>query len=45
MKGEPLYRVYAEFNADYQFAEQLCKANNGYRIGNAEDIPRAFVAF
>lgn len=44
-KGEPLYRVYAEFNADYQFAQQLCKVNSGYRIGNAEEIPRAFVAF
>jgi thymidine phosphorylase len=44
-KGEPLYRVYAEFRSDYQFAEQLCKENDGFQIGRRQDIPMSFVAF
>ena len=42
-KGEPLYRVHAEFPAEFQFAQDLCRRNNGYRIGSAADIPPAFV--
>ena len=33
-KGEALYRVHAEFNADFQFAKSLCDTNNGYQIGD-----------
>jgi len=44
-KGEPLYRVHAEFNSDYQFAKNLCNNNIGYRIGHADQIPTSFVAF
>lgn len=32
-EGEPLYRVYAEFPADYRFAKQLSEHDSGYRIG------------
>lgn len=42
-KGEPLYRIHAEFPADFKFARQLCEKDSGYRIGRAEDIARAFV--
>jgi len=44
-KGEPLYRVHAEFQSDYNFAQELCQRDNGYSIGNADDIPKAFVEF
>ncbi|MDH5545742.1 MAG: thymidine phosphorylase family protein [Gammaproteobacteria bacterium] len=44
-QGEILYRVHAEFQSDYKFSQTLCLQNNGYNIGNAEDIPASFVAF
>ena len=44
-QGETLYRVHAEFSADFQFAKKLCESNNGYKIGDEKDIPKSFVAF
>ncbi len=44
-KGEPLYRIYAEFPSDFNFALQLCERNNGYLIGTEDQIPKAFVEF
>lgn len=44
-KGEALYQVYAEFQADYQFAKTQCDKESGYRIGNPEEIPKAYVEF
>jgi thymidine phosphorylase len=44
-KGEPLYRLYAEFPSDFKFAHALCEQNNGYTIGRAADIAKAFVEF
>ena len=32
-EGEPLYRVYAEFSADFRFSKQLSEQDSGYRIG------------
>jgi len=43
--GEPLYRVYAEFPSDYNFARAQCEHSCGYTIGREEDVPRAFVEF
>ncbi len=37
--GEPLYRVHAEFPADYQFARTEADNNSGYHIGKADQIP------
>ena len=38
-KGDPLYRVHAEFQADYQFAQRLNEDEGcGYTIGNAAHI-------
>jgi thymidine phosphorylase len=38
-QGEPLYRVHAEFQADFQFAHQLNQeAGSGYSIGDAAQI-------
>ena len=44
-KGEALYRIYAEFPADFNFALTLVERDSGYRIGKAEQIPKAFVEF
>ena len=44
-KGEPLYRIHAEFPSDFNFAFKLCESNNGYLIGNKDQIPKAFVEF
>ena len=44
-KGEPLYRVHAEFPADFDFALSLCASDSGYSIGTEDEIPRAFVEF
>lgn len=29
---EPIYRIYSEFNADFEFARQAAKLDSGYRI-------------
>ncbi|HHC73360.1 MAG TPA: thymidine phosphorylase family protein [Thiotrichales bacterium] len=42
-KGEPLYRVHAEFPADFRFACDLCSRETGYRIGSEDEIPQTFV--
>ena len=42
-KGDPLYRIYAEFNADFRFACDLSNRNNGYTIGSEDQLPGHFV--
>jgi thymidine phosphorylase len=42
-KGEALYRIHAEFPADFSFARQLAEHNNGYSIGNETEILSALV--
>ena len=44
-KGEPLYRIHAEFSSDFNFAVKLCAADSGYLIGNKDQVPGAFVEF
>ena len=44
-KGEPLYRLYAEFPADFKFALELCEQNCGYSIGEQSDIAKTLVEF
>ena len=44
-QGEPLYRIHAQYRADFNFALSLCEQNNGYLIGEENQIPRAFVEF
>jgi thymidine phosphorylase len=41
--GDMLYRVYAEYAADEQFARVLTADNHGYTIGDLADLPRAFL--
>ena len=43
--GDLLYRVYAQFPSDLQFARQACQKSTGYSIGTADDVPHAFVEF
>ncbi|MGD8572929.1 MAG: thymidine phosphorylase family protein, partial [Gammaproteobacteria bacterium] len=38
-KGEALYRIYAEFNADFKFATDMAQSNIGYSIGTEQQIP------
>jgi thymidine phosphorylase len=45
-QGEALYRVHAEFPADFKFASALTvERGSGYRIGVADDIPKLYVEF
>ncbi len=44
-KGEPLYRVHAEFPSDFNFALTLCASDSGYSIGDQDQVPSAFVEF
>jgi thymidine phosphorylase len=43
--GAPLYRVYANFAADLEFARQACAKSTGYTLGHSADIAHAFVEF
>ena len=42
-KGEVLYRIYAEFPADFKFAQTLAEKNNGYNIGSADEITLSYM--
>jgi len=43
--GEPLYRVYADFAADLEFARQACAKSTGYGIGAHAAATHTFVEF
>jgi thymidine phosphorylase len=40
-----LYRVYAGFPSDLEFARQACARSSGYTIGDAAELPHVFVEF
>lgn len=42
-KGEALYRIHAEYPADFSFARQLAEHNNGYMIGKETQILTSLV--
>jgi thymidine phosphorylase len=45
-KGEPLYRVHAEFRSDFNFAQRLTsERGSGYTIGEAEQLAKSYVEF
>ena len=44
-RGEPLYRIHAQFSADFQFARTMAEQNSGYRVGSGADIPQLSVEF
>jgi thymidine phosphorylase len=44
-KGDLLYRIHAEFPADFKFAQDLAAQNNGYTLGSDEQIIKSLIAF
>lgn len=42
-KGDVLYRIYAEFPADFKFAQTLATENNGYNIGTADQVTQSYM--
>jgi thymidine phosphorylase len=36
-EGEPLYRIYSEFSADFEFARRASNSDSGYRVGDDAD--------
>lgn len=42
-KGEVLYRIYAEFPADFKFAQSLANESNGYKIGSADEVTLSYM--
>ena len=44
-KGEPLYRVHAEYRADFHFAKTQTNADNGYKIGNPDEVCKTYMEF
>jgi len=44
-EGDPLYRIYADYPADLEFASRMSQRSIGYLIGEAEAVPHPFVEF
>ena len=44
-RGEPLYRIHADYPADLSFASRLAGRSSGFAIGSADAIPKAFGEF
>lgn len=44
-QGEPLYKIHAEFPADFEFAKRLSQQNNAYQIGDQEQIIKPLIAY
>jgi len=44
-RGEPLYRVHADYPADLEFARQASARASGYALGAADEVPHLFVEF
>ncbi len=42
-KGDVLYRIYAEFPADFKFATSLAEENSGYTIGSENEVPQFYM--
>ena len=43
--GEPIYRIHAEFEADFGFARKLAERDSGYTVGSTEQLPSTYVEF
>ena len=42
-KGEPLYRVHAEYKSDYRFAHDLSDRMSGYEIGEPSEVLKTYM--
>ena len=40
-----LYRIYADYPADLEFAQRMSERSSAYLIGEAQATPHAFVEF
>jgi len=45
VKGDVLYRVYAQYSSDLSFARQASLKSSGYTVGLSGDVPHVFVEF
>ncbi len=43
--GDTLYEVHADITSDMLFAKQLCQKRSGFTIGEAADLPHAYLEF
>jgi thymidine phosphorylase len=43
--GDVLYRVYAAFPSDLEFARQACERTSGFTLGARDDLPKVYVEF
>jgi thymidine phosphorylase len=41
-RGQPLYRIHAEFRSDFEFARQLAGQFSGYRVGAPGEVARTY---
>ncbi|AAU92022.1 glycosyl transferase [Methylococcus capsulatus str. Bath] len=44
-EGQPLYRVYAEFPANFEFAREFTRTRSGYNIGDAAFLTKTHMEF
>jgi thymidine phosphorylase len=44
-KGEPLYRVHAEYQSDFNFAKALTDQQSGYTIGEPHEVSKTYMEF
>ncbi|MCK6408984.1 thymidine phosphorylase family protein [Thauera sp.] len=44
-QGEALYRVFADYPADLEFARQASTRASGFTLGTADELPHLFVEF
>ncbi|MFO7602477.1 MAG: thymidine phosphorylase family protein [Gammaproteobacteria bacterium] len=44
-RGEPLYRIHAQFKADFAFARRRADEFSGYRIGQSHEISKSYMEF
>jgi len=42
-KGEPLYRVHAQYKSDYRFARELTDRMSGYAIGEPSEVIKTYM--
>jgi thymidine phosphorylase len=45
LTGQPLYRLYADYPADLEFARQASQRSNAFALGEASQVPHVFVEF
>lgn len=44
-KGEPLYRIHAQYQSDFNFARNLSEQQSGYIIGKPDEVSKTYMEF